>query len=101
ETILRGVRHAVDLPHRSGRATNLGCGAADCAHALDARDLAERALRSHRCCREQQPGNGIGFRRVDPLLDSASDSASIKRLPTWAGIMLPDFTSGRVEKIRF
>src|SRR5882762_10361744 len=56
EVIVRGVADASRRPDGGLRAAGLGRQAAHGIHALDARDLAERAFRADRLRGKQQPG---------------------------------------------
>src|SRR2546429_9440173 len=60
EVVVRGVVDASGRPDGGLRAAGLGRHAAHRLHALDARDLAERAFRADRLRGKEQPGDGVG-----------------------------------------
>lgn len=80
EVIIRGVINARLCSSCGLGATGLGRYTARGIHALHARELAERACRTDRLRREQQPGNRAGFRRGGTFRDCARDLAAIVRL---------------------
>src|SRR5258708_7297338 len=99
EVVVRRVVDSSPRPDRGLRAAGRGRDAADGIHPLDARDLAERAGRTDGLRDEEQPGNGIGRRRVGTLLQRAEDLAAIGRFPMRAGVVSADPVTPRVEQI--
>src|SRR5947209_5723852 len=99
EVVVRRVVDASRRPDRGLGAAGPGGDATDGIHALDARDLAERAGRTDGLRGEEQPGDGIGRWRVGTFLQRAEDLAAIGRLPMWAGVVSADPVTARVEQI--
>jgi len=73
EVVIRRVVDPSRRPDRGLRAVGLGGDATDGIHALDARDLAERAGWPDGLRVEEEPGDGIGRRRVDTFLQRAAE----------------------------
>src|SRR5262252_4969595 len=99
EVIVRRIRYPFGLADARLGATGCGRYTSCGVYALYARDLAERALRTHGLRSEQQPGYRVRPRCIGAFLDSTHDLAAVGRFPMRTGIVLADLLAAGVEQI--